>query len=71
MKYFLLSLFDWKFEGADIVMDWVALITALGALVTLIVSVVQTAKEKSSLDSFTLMVPLTILIDEQIAVIPL
>ena len=49
MKYFLLSLFDWKFEGADIVMDWVALITALGALVTLIVSVVQTAKEKSSL----------------------
>lgn len=49
MKYFLLSLFDWKFEGADIVMEWVALITALGALVTLIVSVVQTAKEKSSL----------------------
>ena len=49
MKYFLLSLFDWKFEGADIVMDWVALITALGILVTLIVSVVQTAKEKSSL----------------------
>lgn len=49
MKYFLLSLFDWKFEGAHIVMDWVALITALGILVTLIVSVVQTAKEKSSL----------------------
>lgn len=49
MKYFLLSLFDWKFEGTDIVMDWVALITALGILVTLIVSVVQTAKEKSSL----------------------
>ena len=49
MKYFLLSLFDWKFEGADIVMEWVALITALGALVTLIVWVVQTAKEKSSL----------------------
>ena len=46
MTYFLLSLFDWKFEGADIVMEWVALITALGALVTLIVSVVQTAKEK-------------------------
>ena len=49
MKCFLFSLFSWKFEGADIVMEWVALITALGALVTLIVSVVQTAKEKSSL----------------------
>ena len=32
MKCFLFSLFNWKFEGADIVMEWVALITVQCAL---------------------------------------
>lgn len=48
MKWFLYALFNWKFEGADI-MDWVALITALSSLIALVVVIIQTAREKSSL----------------------
>lgn len=42
-------LFNWKFEGADIVMDWVAVLGVLSAIVLLIIEIVKTTREKSFL----------------------
>lgn len=49
MKYFLLSLFDWKFEGADIVMEWVAVIGSVCAVFMLIIEMLESSYRKKEL----------------------
>lgn len=42
-------LFNWKFEGAEIVMDWVAVVGAISAVVLLIVEILRGVSEKKAL----------------------
>lgn len=44
-------LFNWKFEGAEIVMDWVAVVGAISAVVLLIVEILRGVSEKKALSN--------------------
>lgn len=48
MKCFLFSLFSWKFEGADIVMEWVAVIGSVCAVFMLIIEMLESSYRKKS-----------------------
>ena len=49
MKCFLFSLFSWKFEGADIVMEWVAVIGSVCAVFMLIIEMLESSYRKKEL----------------------
>ena len=49
MKCFLFSLFSWKFEGADIVMEWVAVIGSVCAVFMLIIEMLESSYLKKEL----------------------
>ena len=44
-------LFNWKWEGLEQVMDWVAVVSAISAVVLLVVEIIRGINEKKKADS--------------------
>lgn len=42
-------LFNWEFAGADIVMDWVAVVGVVSTVVLLLIEIIKTTREKKEL----------------------